>query len=96
MTGPMKPLFTTDRALHFLRETVVSSMEGTLFVLLSALFTLAGAAALLEDFLPARDSGEMTAKAVPSPATTTAAHALQQIATTNDAFIGASSSAPSR
>lgn len=96
MISPMKRLFTHDRALHFLRETLVGSMEGTLFVLLSALFTLGGAAALLEDFAPALGSGEMTANATPAPATTTGAHALQQIATTSDTLTGARSSAPSR
>lgn len=96
MTSPMKPFFTRDSALHFMRETLVGSMEGTLFVLLSVLFTVAGAAALLEDFAPALGTGEMTANVTPAPATTTAAHALQQIATMNDAFAGSRSSAPSR
>jgi hypothetical protein len=49
MHTPMKPLFTRERAMHFLKESVVHSMEGVLFVLLSTLFTLAGAAAFLED-----------------------------------------------
>jgi len=49
MHTPMKPLFMRERAMHFLKETVVHSMEGVLFVLLSTLFTLAGAAAFLED-----------------------------------------------
>ena len=49
MNTPMKPLFMRERAMHFLKETVVHSMEGVLFVLLSTLFTLAGAAAFLED-----------------------------------------------
>lgn len=95
MNSPMKPFFTRDSALHFLRETVVGSMEGTLFVLLSVSFTLAGAAALLEDFAPALGVGEMTAAATPAPATT-GAHALQQIATMNDAFTWSRSGAQSR
>ena len=95
MTSPMKPFFSRDSALHFMRETVVSSMEGTLFILLSALFTLAGAAALLEDFLPAGGATDMTAAATPAPAAPVA-HALQQIATMNDAFASTGSRAPSR
>jgi len=49
MQAPMKPLFTREAARHFLEETVVHSMEGALFALLSALFTLAGAAIFVED-----------------------------------------------
>lgn len=61
MQTSMKPLFMRERAMHFLEETVVHSMEGVLFVLLSALFTLAGAAAVLEGANWPGGSVEMTA-----------------------------------
>ena len=49
MQASMKPLFMRERAMRFLEVTMVHSMEGMLFALLSALFTVAGAAAFLED-----------------------------------------------
>ena len=49
MQTSMKPLFMREGAMRFLQVTVVHSMEGALFAVLSALFTLAGAAALLGD-----------------------------------------------
>ena len=49
MQTSMKPLFMRERAMRFLEVTMVHSMEGMLFALLSALFTVAGAAAFLED-----------------------------------------------
>lgn len=67
MHTPMKPLFMRERAMHFLKETVIHSMEGVLFVLLSTLFTLAGAAALLEDSRWFAGSLDLTA-AAPAPA----------------------------
>jgi hypothetical protein len=67
MQTSMKPLFTGERAMRFLEITVVHSMEGVLFVLLSALFTLAGAAAFLEDSDWLAGSAGMTASA-PAPA----------------------------
>jgi hypothetical protein len=63
MQTPMKPLFMRDRAMRFLEVTVVHSMEGVLFALLSALFTLAGAAAFLEDADWLAGSAGMTASA---------------------------------
>ncbi len=63
MQTSMKPLFMRQRAMHFLERTVVHSMEGTLFALLSALFTLAGAAALFEDSGWLAGSAGMTASA---------------------------------
>jgi hypothetical protein len=68
MQTSMKPLFMREKALHFLEETVVHSMEGVLFALLSALFTLAGAAAYLEDSSWFADSDQMTASAPSAPA----------------------------
>lgn len=67
MQTSMKPLFTGERAMRFLEITVVHSMEGVLFALLSALFTLAGAAAFLEDSNWLAGSAWMTASA-PAPA----------------------------
>ena len=90
MHDTMKPLFTRERAMHFLRETVVSSMEGMLFVLLSALFTLAGAAALLEDLGSKGGLSEMTAKAAPAPPSPIAArHSPQQVAVAQAAHLPA-------
>ncbi len=66
MQTSMKPLFTHERAMRFLEETVVHSMEGVLFALISALFTLAGAAAFLEDSSWIAGRAEMTASA-PAP-----------------------------
>lgn len=67
MQTSMKPLFTGERAMRFLEITVVHSMEGVLFVLLSALFTLAGAAAFLEDSDWLAGSAGMTASAPAAP-----------------------------
>ena len=69
MSGPMKPLFMREKAMHFLEETVVHSMEGMLFALLSALFTVAGAMALLEDADWTDGVIGMTASAPAAPAT---------------------------
>ena len=63
MQTPMKPLFMSERAMRFLEVTVVHSMEGVLFVLLSALFTLAGVAAFVEDSSLLAASNAMTASA---------------------------------
>jgi len=63
MQTPMKPLFMRERAMRFLEVTVVHSMEGVLFVLLSALFTLAGVAAFVEDSSLLAASSAMTASA---------------------------------
>jgi hypothetical protein len=63
MQTSMKPLFMRESALRFLEVKVVHSMEGVLFALLSALFTLAGAAALLEDSRWLAANNEMTAAA---------------------------------
>jgi hypothetical protein len=63
MQTSMKPLFTGERAMRFLEVTVVHSMEGMLFALLSALFTLAGAAACFEDFGPTNALAEASAAA---------------------------------
>lgn len=68
MPTSMKPLFTGERAKHFLEETVVHSMEGVLFVLLSTLFTLAGAAAFLEDASRSSGSVGLAASAPAAPA----------------------------
>ena len=38
MNDPMKRILVHERAVHFFRETVVGSMEGVFFVLISALF----------------------------------------------------------
>jgi hypothetical protein len=67
MQTSMKPLFTGERAMRFLEITVVHSMEGVLFALLSAVFTIAGAAAFLEDSGWFASSAGMTASA-PAPA----------------------------
>jgi hypothetical protein len=66
MQTSMKPLFMRESALRFLEVTVVHSMEGMLFALLSALFTLAGAAVLLEDSRWLAGSAEMIASAPPA------------------------------
>ena len=63
MQTPMKPLFMREGAMRFLEVTVVHSMEGVLFVLLSALFTLAGVAAFVEDSSLLAASNAMTASA---------------------------------
>ena len=63
MQTSMRPLFTGERAIRFLEVTVVHSMEGVLFALLSALFTLAGAAALLENSSWLAGGAEMSASA---------------------------------
>ena len=66
MQTSMKPLFMHERAMRFLEETVVHSMEGALFFLLSSLFTLAGVAAVFED--SSRPAGGTTmAVSVPAP-----------------------------
>ena len=67
MQTPMKPLFMSERAMRFLEVTVVHSMEGVLFALLSALFTLAGAAAFLEDANWSSGSADVTASAPAKP-----------------------------
>lgn len=67
MQESMKPLFMRERAMRFLEVTVVHSMEGMLFALLSALFTLAGAAAFLEDADWLAGGAAMSASA-PAPA----------------------------
>jgi hypothetical protein len=67
MQTSMKPLFMRERAMHFLEDTVVHSMEGVLFASLSTLFTLAGAAVFLEDSRWLAGGAEMTA-AAPTPA----------------------------
>ena len=67
MQASMKPLFMRERAMRFLEVTMVHSMEGMLFALLSALFTLAGAAIFLEDSRWLAGSAESTA-AAPAPA----------------------------
>ena len=66
MQTSMKPLFMRERAMHFLEDTVVHSMEGVLFASLSTLFTLAGAAVFLEDSSWLAGSADMTASA-PAP-----------------------------
>jgi hypothetical protein len=71
MSGPLKPLFMREAAMHFLRDTVVHSMEGVLFVLLSALFTLAGAAAFVEGPALGGSTSTMTASAAPLPDSST-------------------------
>ena len=67
MQTSMKPLFMRERAMRFLEVTLVHSMEGVLFALLSALFTLAGVAAFVEDSSWLAGSAGMTASA-PAPA----------------------------
>ncbi len=52
MHAPMKPFFTGERAMHFLRDTVVSSSEGALFFVVAALFTSAGIGIFIEDRNP--------------------------------------------
>jgi len=78
MQTSMKPLFMREGAMRFLEVTVVHSMEGMLFALLSALFTLAGAAALLEDSSWLAGSA-MTASA-PAPAAPMLAEQRQPLA----------------
>lgn len=86
MQTSMKPLFTGGRAKHFLEETVVHSMEGVLFVLLSALFTLAGAAAFLEDANWSSGDAGLTAAAPAAPASPAVAQrAPEQVATIGQA-----------
>ncbi len=63
MQTSMKPLFMRERAMRFLEVTLVHSMEGVLFALLSALFTLAGVAAFVEDSSWLAASNDMTASA---------------------------------
>lgn len=69
MQTSMKPLFMREGAMRFLEETVVHSMEGVLFVLLSTLFTLAGGAAFFEGSSRLGSSAAMTAsvRALDSP-----------------------------
>ncbi len=67
MQASMKPLFMRERAMRFLEVTVVHSMEGVLFALISALFTLGGAAVFFEDSRWLAGGAEMTA-AAPAPA----------------------------
>lgn len=61
----MKSILVHERAMHFLRETVVGSMEGVFFVLISSLFMVAGAAMCVETFGP-RGQASGTIVAVPS------------------------------
>jgi hypothetical protein len=61
MQTSMKPLFMREAAMRFLEVTVVHSMEGALFVLLSVLFTLAGGAAFFEGSSWRAGSAAMTA-----------------------------------
>jgi hypothetical protein len=63
MQTSMKPLFMRETAMRFLEVTVVHSMEGVLFALLSVLFTIAGVAAVVEDWSGLAASNEMTAAA---------------------------------
>ena len=63
MQTSLKPLFMREGAMHFLGDTVVSSMEGLLFALISILFTLAGAAVFVEDSRWFDRGAEMTAAA---------------------------------
>ena len=89
MQTSMKPLFMRDGAMHFLRETVVSSMEGLLFILLSALFTLAGAAIFLEDSRWLAGGAETTAAAPAPAAPVLAEHPPQPVAALQQAsYVG--------
>ena len=83
METPMKPLFMRQRALRFLTETVVHSMEGVLFVLVSMLFTLAGAAAVLED--SRWFAGVDLTASAPAPATPAIAERPPPVATAQQA-----------
>ena len=67
MQTSLKPLFMREGAMHFLGDTVVGSMEGLLFALISILFSLAGAAVFVEDSRWFARGAEMTAVA-PAPA----------------------------
>jgi hypothetical protein len=77
MQTSMKPLFMRERAMRFLEVTVVHSMEGVLFALLSAVFTLAGAAAFVEDSSWLAGRPEMTASAPAAAAPVLAARPPQ-------------------
>lgn len=82
MTTSMKPLFTRAAAMQFLEQTVVHSLEGWLFALVSVLFTLAGANAFIEGALRPVDNAAMVAS-TPAPASpATAQSALLQVAAT--------------
>ena len=80
MQTSMKPLFMGERAIRFLEVTVVHSMEGVLFALLSALFTLAGVAAFLEDSSWLAGGAGMTASVGAPAAPALAAQPPQPVA----------------
>jgi len=80
MQTSMKPLFMRERAMRFLEVTMVHSMEGMLFALLSALFTLAGAAIFLEDSRWLAGGAETTAAAPAPAAPVLAEHPPQPVA----------------
>jgi hypothetical protein len=63
MNASTKTLARAEGSARFLRQTVVSSMEGVLFALLSSLLALAVATAVLEDFGSTSAFAEATAAA---------------------------------
>ncbi|MBI3156352.1 MAG: hypothetical protein HYZ20_13215 [Burkholderiales bacterium] len=76
MTTSKKPMLVCDGAARWLEETLVRSLEGTLFALVSALFALASIA-LVADEKPWGSSGAQTiAATAPGPA----AHARAEVA----------------
>jgi zona occludens toxin (predicted ATPase) len=76
----MKPLFTRAGAMQFLEQTVVHSLEGWLFALVSALLTLAGANAFIEGAIRPADNAAMVASAPAPAAPPTAQPTLLQVA----------------
>jgi hypothetical protein len=87
MQTSMKPLFMGERAMRFLEVTVVHSMEGMLFALLSALFTLAGVAAFVEDSSWLAGGAGMTASAPAAAAPVLAERPPQPVPTMQQASL---------
>jgi hypothetical protein len=69
MNAYAKPRPAGGRAAGFLQHTVVGSMEGVLFALLSTLLTLAGVSAFFEDAGWPAGIAEATASAPAVPTT---------------------------
>lgn len=61
MKTSKQPLLVCDGAARFLEETLVRSLEGTLFAAISVLFTLAGIAAVFEEALPGTSATQVMA-----------------------------------
>lgn len=68
MKTSKKPLLVCDGAARFLEETLVRSLEGTLFAVVSAVFTVASIALVVDEAPWGRSGAQTMAAAAPAPA----------------------------